>query len=377
MASPPTTEETLASPPPLEAGVSLGSLTAYAAPIVGATALFYFVQLYFLKYAIDVLLIAPGAVGAIFAVARAGDVVTDPLAGVYGDRTRSRLGRRRPWMLVGAPLLALTAAMLWNLPASLAGNAAIVWITVAALGFYTAFSIYGVAHGALGAELSTDYHERSRIFGARHVFFMLGMLAGAGLMQLSIVQEDARGGAGAVAVGAALVAFLLLMVPPLAVRERAEYRDRGSRSVRSAMRGLWRIPQSRILILVWLIEHMGTGVLGAVSPFFAQYVLDRPDLVAALPVAFFVPSVVSVPLWVRVSRQVGKVVAWRVSMLGMAVCFAATFAVGAGDVTLALVLMLGAGLCAGCGGAMGQARAWRRRGRHGDRVAGLGLRAGR
>ncbi len=96
------------------AEVPLRDLVLYAGPIFGLTTTLFFVQFYFLKFAADVLLVAPGIVGAIFALGRVWDAISDPLVGTLSDRTRTRMGRRRPWMLAGIPLLAIAFAMTWR-----------------------------------------------------------------------------------------------------------------------------------------------------------------------------------------------------------------------------------------------------------------------
>ena len=108
----------------------LRDLVLYAGPIFGLTTTLFFVQFYFLKFAADVLLIAPGVVGAVFALGRVWDAISDPLVGRLSDRTHTRLGRRRPWMLAGIPVLATAFAMTWIPPRGLEGVALTAWITV-------------------------------------------------------------------------------------------------------------------------------------------------------------------------------------------------------------------------------------------------------
>ena len=76
--------------------VPLGTVLSYGPPIVGISALLFFVQFFFLKFATDVFLMAPATVGLLFALGRVWDAVSDPIVGTWSDRTRTRLGRRRP-----------------------------------------------------------------------------------------------------------------------------------------------------------------------------------------------------------------------------------------------------------------------------------------
>jgi GPH family glycoside/pentoside/hexuronide:cation symporter len=103
--------------------VSRRTWLAYGLPAFALAGPFNFIQFYFLYFATDVLLLAPAAVGTLIAAARAWDAISDPMAGYLSDGTRTRWGRRRPWMFVAAPALALAFATLWSPPARLSEQA--------------------------------------------------------------------------------------------------------------------------------------------------------------------------------------------------------------------------------------------------------------
>ncbi|UCE85979.1 MAG: MFS transporter [Deltaproteobacteria bacterium] len=333
--------------------VPLRIVLAYGPPIFGLSALLFFVQFFFLKFATDVLLLAPATVGVIFALGRAWDAVSDPIAGTWSDRTRTRLGRRRPWMLAAIPVLGLTFAMIWIPPAALHGTALTVWIGVGLFAFYTAFTAYVIPHLSLGAELSTDHHDRSRIFGARHAAFTLGIMLAFGGMQFVENSPDPRAAAASLALVAIVVLSAVLLIPASLIAERAEYQGRGAQSSFGAMGDVLRNPHARILLFVVFIEMSGSGVLGILSPYLTVYILKRPDLIGPLPAIFVVFSVISIPFWVRASRRFGKRNVWRFAMVGTALSFGSCFFVGEGDVVLICVLLVFAGLSSGCGGAVG------------------------
>ncbi len=334
--------------------LSLGTLLAYGVPAVGFAFPLFLVQLYFLKFATDVLLIAPGIVGLLVGLGRVWDAISDPLAGYWSDRTRTPLGRRRPWMLAGIPMLLGAFTMLWSPPASFHGTALVVWSAAGLLLIYTAFTVYAVPHTSLGAELSLDYHERSRVFATRHVALQIGVATSFGAVYLLENTASPRQAAGDLARFAGPVCAAALLLTPLLLRERPDYVGRGSRSPFSAARDVLGNPHARVLLFVYFIEALGGGVLGVLAPFFADYVLQRPQAVIVIPAFFFLFSVGSIPVWVRLSRRFGKHRVWRVAMFGTALSFGATLFAGQGDVALLSVLMALAGISSGCGGAVGQ-----------------------
>jgi GPH family glycoside/pentoside/hexuronide:cation symporter len=333
--------------------VPLAAVLAYGAPIFALSGFLFFVQFFFLKFATDVLLLSPVLVGLIFALGRAWDAVSDPMAGAWSDRTRTRLGRRRPWMLAALPGLAVFFAMTWIPPEGLGATALLAWVTVALFGFYTAFTAYGIPHSSLGAELSRDYHDRNRIFGVRHASFILGLMLSFGGMQVVTNAEDPRAAVSELVAFGLPLGIAVLLLPPLLIRERAEYQGRGADSSFRALADVLRNPHARLLLAVNFIEMMAAGVLGVLSPYLVEYVLKRPDLIGPLPAVFVVCSVGSIPLWVRLSRRFGKRDTWIAAMIGTALSFGGMFFVGPNDVGPMLALIACAGISQGCGGTVG------------------------
>ena len=113
------------------------------------------------------------AAGAAFGVVRLIDIPVDPALGLFMDRTQSRFGRYRPWMVAGAPILMLALYMLYQAPVGITEGYLVVWLLVVYLGM----SILLVAGNAWASTLATSYKERSRIFGAMLAMGVLGAVA--------------------------------------------------------------------------------------------------------------------------------------------------------------------------------------------------------
>jgi GPH family glycoside/pentoside/hexuronide:cation symporter len=116
--------------------------------------------------------------GVILIIPRLWDAISDPIIGHISDNTRTRFGRRRPFLLIGGILVATFFVIMWWIPkgevaqgwfGSESGFQAfqLVYILISLLLFYTACTIFEIPHGALGMEMTTDYHERTRLFSAK------------------------------------------------------------------------------------------------------------------------------------------------------------------------------------------------------------------
>ncbi len=323
--------------------------------MLGLSYLLFFVQFYFLNFATDVLLIAPGVVGVLFAIAKLWNAVADPLIGSWSDRTRSRLGRRRPFLLAALPLLALGFEPLWTPPEALGGRGLLVWVSVALLLFYTAVTAYTLPHAALGVELSADSHQRTRLFGARQMSLTIGMLLSFGAIQLVMNAGDPRAMAAWIALPSALAAVALLAVTPLLVPDPAPaVAQRGAASLGAGLRSVWDNRPARVLLFVYFVESLGVGAVGVMAPYVSRYLVARPDLVGLLPAAYVLSGVVAIPLWVRVSRTRGKRETWLATMWLAAFAFAGMFFFG-DEVAPLMTLLVVAGAAMGSGSVLSAA----------------------
>ena len=345
-------EDPVVPPPPT---LPVRTLLAYGGPIFGVAYLLFFVQFYFLKFAADVLLLPPAIVGGVFALAKLWDAVSNPIVGSWSDRSRSRFGRRRPFLLAALPLLVASFVMLWSPPEALHDRALVIWSAVALFAFHAAFALYTIPHFALGAELSPDSHQRTRLFGVRQMSFTVGILLSFGAMQFAMNADAPRTATASLAIPTAIVAALILAVTPLAVREPLRAGVAGGRSMISGLRDVWANLPARTLLIVWFIENAGVGAVGTMAPFIAEYLLKRPDVVGSLPATYVVAGIVSIPLWVRLSRSYGKRQTWLAAMLLAAASFGGMTFVGPGDLTYVMFLLAVAGAAMGCGSVLGAA----------------------
>ncbi|MGE4606636.1 MAG: MFS transporter, partial [Myxococcota bacterium] len=330
------------------ARVPLRTLLAYAPPVVALSSPLFMVQFYFLNFATDVLLLAPLGVGVLFAAGRVWDAVSDPIVGTLSDRTRTRLGRRRPWMLAGIPLLMVSLLMIWR-PPEMSTGPQYAWLALALFTFYSAFTMFAVPHSALGAELSTDHHDRNRIFGTQAAAFTFGMMIAFGGMQYVTNAAVPREAAAQLVTVAIFVLPWILVIPPTLLRERAEYQGRGAASSLGAMRDVLKNPHARLLLTAQFIQLMGSAVLGVMAPYLMRYVLKRPDLIGVMPALFVLCTMLSIPIWIRLTRRFGKRNCWITGMIGSGLSFGMILFIQENDFLMMGCVLASAGFFVGCG----------------------------
>lgn len=325
----------------------MGRLVSYGLPAAGIGFMAILMSIYLLKFSTDVLLIAPATMGLWLGVSRIWDAVSDPMIGYLTDRTRSRWGRRRPWMLAGVLPMAAGFAMLWAPPESLAGGTLGAWMAAALLLFYTGITMVDVPHSALGAELSTDYHDRTRIFAWKRVLFGVGTLAAVASIGAFDAFPDPRLTGRVVAGLAAGFAIATVVAMTRRIAERPDYAGRGATNPLASTSDILRNPHARVLLSVFLIQQFGIVALTASLPFFSQYVLHTPEYTFVYIGVLFVTSIVGVPIWLRIAPYYEKRSLLMLSMGGVATVIGLMSLAGKGDVAFVCTIAAFGGLFAG------------------------------
>jgi len=308
-----------------EPALPLGTIVNYNLPTAGVGFMFFIVALYLMKFSTDVLLMSPAVMGIIFGISRIWDAFTDPVAGYLSDRTNLKAGRRRPWILASIPFICGTFYMMWSPADGLSERAMTVWMAVAVIGFYTSMTAFTVPHTSLGAELSTNYHERTKIFGARHMIWNAGSLLALVAMHQLIVGGNVRFDAWVISLLAGAAVAVLIVWMFLNIRERPEFQGRGETNLFIAFGDVIRNRYAALLLIVFFIENLGGATISILTPYVAEYVVGKPEKTVVYILLYLIPSVASVPLWVPLSRRIGKKAMWIFSMMVTGVGFGGMF----------------------------------------------------
>ncbi len=218
------------------------------------------IQFFLLVFYTDGALIAPALAGGALMVGKIWDAVNDPLFGWISDRTTSRFGKRRVYMIFGALPLAVSIVLLWIVPLGLSATAIFVWIAVTFIFYDTMNTLTSVPYYALTAELTEDYDERASLTTFRMVLGVPAYLVGAAVTPIIVgLFATKRAGFGATGMIYAIIAAAVLWICAAGIRERKEISEAKSETppVRAFVDNLpqpplcpvdRRLPHSRSLI---------------------------------------------------------------------------------------------------------------------------------
>ena len=256
--------------------LGLGALTAYGAGAMVQDTIQYGLNTLLLFYLTIVCGLSGSAAGVALGIALVVDAFVDPLVGSLSDNSRSRHGRRHPWMAASALPIGLAFVMLFSVPAGLSGAALFAWALFALLAVRIGLSCFTVPYIALGAELSDDYAERSVIVASRVLFTVVATAVGAflafGLFMRGVGGQTHRDAYPPFALSCGLVVFVAAALSTLGTL-RSRGRLHAAPPAQGAALGrlvaevveVFRNPSFRVLFLACLILFVGLGAATALT----------------------------------------------------------------------------------------------------------------
>lgn len=384
----PPNQPSLTNSPP--EGLPLRVKIGFGVCDLGGNLFFTVMGFYLLYFLTDTVGLPAHLSGIALMIGKIWDAVTDPVVGDLSDRTRSPWGRRKPWITMGAFLLFGGMLFLFRKPSWNTSGALFVWATVAYCLVNTAYTFVSIPYGALTPELTSDYHEQSRLNGYRQVFAIMGTFLGAGIV-LPLVKlpgDPVRGWflAGGVLGSLMLVSALLTVI--LVGKEKV-VDDQGGPNRKGELPGkegrlaqgvnpgeespggkgsdtgkvglvgdegsghgffgqVGELLHQRTFLLVlipWTLHISGVTLLQNAMVYYFEYIYrDKGAFQIALMILLSF-ALLCIPLWIRVSRRAGKREVYNLGMLIFAATVMAFFFFGHRvGIKGAYILMIPAGI---------------------------------
>src|ERR1700733_9378290 len=326
----------------------------YGAPSFAGAAMIIPILIHMPKFYADVVLVPLGYLAMAIAIARSLDALSDPLMGWISDHTHTRMGRRRPYMLIGAPLCGIAFFCLLNPPEALKGKDAAIWFGITFILYFIFHPSYVLPHYALGPELTQNYNDRSTLFAWRESFTILGTIVAAGApgVMMKTMHLNDRQVFFRIGIFFGVLLTLLYWLLVLTIKERPDFVARESNPLVPGVRRALRNRPFGILLGSYAVGSIAGAIPATMMPFFTQYVIHPPDpivWVSKLLVGYFGFGFLSLPMWVWFARRVGKLNAWLTSFFLGISGGAAMFLLRPGDIHGLMLLICWAGIGFGAG----------------------------
>lgn len=317
--------------------------------IAMVTATFQFFLLFFYT---DVLGFDPGLTGTALMVGKlTWDAVNDPLFGYWSDRTRSRLGRRRPFLLFGAVPLGLITWLVFSVPSGLSHAMAFLVVLGSFLLFDTLHTLVSVPYYSLTPELTPDYDERTSLTAVRMVFSVVGYILGAaappviaGLFQdmLGWTRQAAYSGMGGVL---GLILAAVVLVTAVGVRERTTETVKPSQlPLIPALRHTLRNRPFLRLMAAFFISSFSFALMTTLVPYYLTYQLNMGDQVSLVLLIMLGTVGLFLYPWKMVADRINKGPAYALGLLIASLAVIGTFFLPYGPTPLVYLIAFVAGL---------------------------------
>ncbi|MFN2234581.1 MAG: MFS transporter [Anaerolineales bacterium] len=263
---------------------------------------------YYLVFLTDVIRLNPALAGTVILISKVYDAITDPFEGVISDRTRTRLGRRRPYLLAGIPLVFLSFFALFYPVDFATESTRFVFVICTYLFFSTIVSIVMLNYNALQSELSLDYDERTGLSSARIFFSALSSIICA-LIPMEIVKAFPDIRQGYIVMGLVFGAFFALpfIFTVLTARERKEFQKPPEKfSLRDTLIEPFRVRTFVIVLGMFVLASITADTVSSVVVYFMKYHLGRGGEANYVAGTMLVFQVIALGFFTPYSRRTSK-----------------------------------------------------------------------
>lgn len=274
--------------------------------------------------------IAPTLVGVAMFIFRIWDAFAGPYFGNLSDNYRSKWGRRKPFIVVGGILCAITLPLMWIMPRSWSQEAMMAFFIVAGLAYNTALTIYTIPYFSLAAEMTPDTHERTSVIGVRAIVFNIVTFFMGWLfwfLELDIFGGDKVFAMRCLAVMTSVAFITFGIIPMMKVKEpyyqSAATQD--STPLWDSFKVTVKNPLFVILVSMMLLMTLGMQTVGTLGYYVSKYYVFHGDdketaLVAGYGGTLFIGlGTASIPLFIWLSKKYGKITALYINSFGFLV----------------------------------------------------------
>jgi len=324
---------------------------AYGVADLGISLLTASIQFFLLYYYTDILGIDPGIAGTALLVGKlTWDAINDPLFGFWSDRTKSRWGRRKPYMLFGAVPFGLTIWLLFSLPPGMTGLTAFLAVLGSFLLVDTTQTLVSVPYYALSAELTYDYDERTSLISIRMIFTVVGYIMGAAattalagmFMGMGLSKTAAYSWTGAVFGATAIITAL---ITTFGVKEtpNPDLKPAEMPAVSQIKHVLKNKPFVQYMIMSTIISISFT-LLTSLFPYFLIYQLHMEAQTSLVMLVMLVTIAIFLIPWRYVSQKINKGPAYALGLGIASLAIIGAFLLPEGQTPLIYVVAFVAGL---------------------------------
>jgi GPH family glycoside/pentoside/hexuronide:cation symporter len=309
------------------------------------------IGLFYLKYLTDILGLGAGLAGAVMLITNLYNAINDPFIGQLSDRTKSKWGRRRFFLLLFAIPTGITYYLLWAIPRDWGDTETFIAAITASIAYFTFFSLVMVPYATLTIEMTDNYDERSKLAAYRMFVSIVGGLLAIAIPSILVPDllpdksnlNEIHGGYLTSGLIVAVIVGLAPFLPFSGCRERTEVKPipKGLKNLLKAYKVMLSNKPFLFSTLSYMFTWGGFMIMQAFFPFFLESWLGINDwmLFLAIVSELFIAAAVFVPLWLYLMRTLGKKTSYNLGMAALALCSLLIMLVQPGNVVAVFILV--------------------------------------
>jgi GPH family glycoside/pentoside/hexuronide:cation symporter len=319
--------------------ISIREKIAYGLGDTASNIIFQTVMMFLLLFYTDVVGLSPGVVGTMFLLVRLIDAVTDPIMGNITDKTRTKWGQFRPYLLWLALPFALISILAFTTP-DLTGNNKVIYAFVTYTLLMIAYTAINIPYCGLGGVITADAKERVTVQSYRFVFGMLGgvIVAAATMPMVQWLGEgDTAKGYQLTMVAMSSLGVVLFLLCFLGTKERVKPPEKQQSSMKDNLQSLWKNDQWRILCVASFYLLCGQVLRLTLAVYYVKYFLGREDLITSFLTLGVVASMIGCAVAQPLAKRVCKIKAYIALQILSAVICLFSFLISPDQIILAFV----------------------------------------
>jgi len=295
--------------------LSLRTKLGFGAGEFSSSIFFTLTSFWLMNFLTDEVRLSAGIAGTALLVGKIWDAVIDPLIGSISDHTKSRWGRRRPYLLFFAIPFGIAFVLMFRNPGIDGQTGKFIWAMLTYVFFCTVYSFTNIPYNALLPEMTSDYNERTNISGYKMFFAVIGTLLGAGAaMPLMALFSGRTAGFIGMSAVFGFLAALSLLVTFFSVKEPPVVEAKIGGSVIKSLKDVFSNRPYLMILFTWFINSTAVAIMQTMLIYYYKYLINDEAAVTLAMIALLVASMLTIPLWVWLCKKWEKKQAYFAGM---------------------------------------------------------------
>ncbi len=277
----------------------------YGAGEISSSLFFTVTSFWLLNFLTDEIGLSAVLAGTALLIGKIWDALLNPFVGYLSDHTRSRWGRRRPYILFFSIPFGIAFVLMFRNPGIEAQTGKFIWVLLTYIFFSSVYSFTNIPYNALLPEISKDYNERTNISGYKQVFGVLGTLIAAGAaMPIMAFFSNRTAGYVGMSVVFGFLTTLSLLVTFFSLREPKIVEQPAGENIFKSIKDACTNKPYLVLLSAWFTNTVAVAIIEAMLIYYYKYIFNAETAVTLAMVVLLVVTIISIPFWVVFSKKV-------------------------------------------------------------------------